>query len=195
MAKTLAEYATVLFDENFIKLIEPNTQFVIEERKAEGLGKCFFKGSGPVLLIRARDQAPVLWCLKNRKCAEAAFLISTADGLTHLHIVEIKSKLGLKEYKRVIEQWQGMYLSSLAVLTLANIDAPSSVTVYVAFTEEKLQTDPSQLILSKPLVGGQPILPKSSWNDGIIDLCNGVKANICKGLRTPDYDFGSVGAP
>lgn len=75
--------------------------------------------------MRASNDAPLLWSFKNRSCAEAAFVVAADEtSMASLYIVEMKSKLNLSRFCKVIAQWRGMYLSSLAVLGAMRTSEP-----------------------------------------------------------------------
>lgn len=183
-----------LLDKQYVYEINPNTQFSVVECKAGGEGKCFFISTNPVLFIKAKDQAPVVWSLKNKKCAEAAFLVKDERGNIHLHIVEMKSSLNLGEFNKVLEQLKGMFLSAIAVLGILKLPEPETVTTYLAFKKDKIsEIDSAQPILLKLQVGGARMPGMNEWITGRINLEHGVLAPLVKGKRNPhDFDFGTI---
>jgi hypothetical protein len=183
-----------LLNEDYVYQIPKGTIFSVKEVKSAGAGACNFTSESAVLFIKAKDSAPIVWALKNRKCAEAAFLTIDDEGKCHLHIVEMKSSLSSGDFRKVIEQWRGMYLSALAVLGVIKMDHPVQVRAYIAFRNDRVaQIDPTQLVLTKTLVGGERMPALQEWATGKVDLYHGVSASIIKGLRLPDdVDFGMV---
>lgn len=183
-----------LLNNSYVYVVPAGERFAVVETKEAGKGSCYFVSDHQVLFIKAKDQAPIVWSLRNQKCAEAAFLVVRPDGDTELHIIEMKSKLSLSDFVKVIEQWRGMYLSALAVVGVTNGRPPTKVTVYVAYKADKvIDVNTSQPIMLKTRVGGQPQKGVSEWANGRVSLHHGVIANIVKGERSPDdYDFGRV---
>lgn len=183
-----------LLDNSFVYEIPAGKTFSVKETKEPGVGSCYFVSDCQTLFIKAKDQAPVVWSLKNKKCAEAAFLTISPEGEAELHIVEMKSKLSRSDFLKVIEQWRGMYLSALAVLGVLKAPYPSKITVYVAYKSDKVvDVNASQPIMLKPRVGGALPAGVSEWRNNRVNLHHGVHANIVKGERSPDdYDFGRI---
>jgi len=181
-----------IFDANFIYIVPSNSEIIIEEKKEAGKGVCVFKSNSDALVLKAKDKAPLLWALKNKKCAEGAFLTSSSDGLT-LHIVEMKSRLDIKEFTKVVEQFKGMYYSSLSVVSLCEFDKIVSIKLYLAFKRD-LMNNSQQPILNKVQVGGAEILPiKKIWNSNLIPLSNNTHGHLIKGQRDgDDINFGYV---
>lgn len=181
-----------IFDNNFIYVVPPNEEILIEEKKEAGKGFCKFKSINESLVLKAKDKAPLLWALRNKKCAEGAFLTRCEQGLT-LHIVEMKSRLDIKEFSKVLDQFKGMYYSSLSVLALCDFDEIKEIKLYIAFKRDLMGSSP-QPILNKVLVGGEDILPiKKIWGSSQIPLKNGVNGILVKGVRAgEDIDFGYV---
>lgn len=183
-----------LLNSDFAKVVPENEKFSIVENNEGGAGTCFFEAQAPVLLLRAKDKAPVVWSLKNRKCAEGAFVVRKSDHEFELHIVEMKSRLTHGEFLKVIEQWRGMYLSALAVLGVIQTAFPIRTFVYVAYKSETVRiTDPAQMVLAKVQVGGARLEGLREWDANEVSLHHGVMGKIVKGQRQPDdCDFGRV---
>lgn len=181
-----------IFDNNFIYVIPSEGDIIIEEKQEAGRGLCKFRSREEVLVIKAKNKAPLIWALKNKKCAEGAFLTKNDAGLT-LHIVEMKSRLDLKEFSKVVEQFKGMYYSSISVLALCDLNEITNVNLYVAFKRD-LMNQLEQPIFNKILVGGGDILPiKKIWNTNQVPLTQRVVGNLVKGQRVgDDVDFGYV---
>ncbi|MDO5356063.1 MAG: hypothetical protein Q4E77_01030 [Conchiformibius sp.] len=194
-----------------IKDGETKVQFYIEEKKPLGKGKSFFTSDTDVLIIRAKDQAPIVWALKNKKCSEAAFLIQR-DGKIELSLLEMKSNLRLQDWKSVLEQFKGMYLSSLAILSILKLTDPVNVKAYIAYKEDKvteLRDDQDPMIFNKLLIGENKELSKEEksrrylkqlWLDEVVDLPHDLQAKLIKGQRISNLssndeyncDFGSI---
>jgi hypothetical protein len=182
-----------LLNSHYVKIVDDGGVRIVEESK-DGAGTCYFQTNSPTLLIKAKDQSPVVWSLKNQKCAEGAFVVRRADQSLELHIVEMKSSLTHKEFLKVLEQWRGMYLSALATLGVIQTEAPTKVVAYVAYKKQSVEDpDPTQLIMMKTQVGGGLMPGKHEWAAEEVVLHHGVVASIVKKARVgTDCDFGNV---
>ncbi|WP_065326384.1 hypothetical protein [Tritonibacter mobilis] len=183
-----------LVNSDYVFKVSSGAPIIVEEKAKGGAGKCHFNSPQEALFIKAKDQAPVVWSLKNRKCAEAAFCLARADGSTTLHIVEMKSSLSLKTFLHVMEQIRGMYLSALATLSITKTAEPSEVTAYLAYNEDKISHGTGEsLILSKTLVGGEELPGKREWRKKEIPLPHSKQAKLIIGKRSKgDVTFGEV---
>lgn len=183
-----------LFHKEYVWEIAPDVQFAVVEKNKGGAGNCFFMSSSGALFIKSKDGKPTVWAVKNAKCAEASFLTTDASGTGHLHIVEMKSKLTKDEFQKVIDQWRGMLLASLAILGISDKPRPAKVTVYIAYNSEEITAkDPAQLVTYKVKVGGDPQAGIKEWKQEKVALFSDVTATIVKGQRTAgDVNFGTV---
>ena len=127
---------------------------VIAETNPSGKGEAVFESAAPCIMINPDPKVPTLWALARRSCADGAFL-SFLDGEVQLHIVELKSKITLGTWAKVIEQFEGMFLTALAVVRLMEIHELARVTCYLAGTVDAITDAPegASLILSKAPVG------------------------------------------
>lgn len=182
------------FHKEFVYEVEAGVPFEVVEKNHGGAGKCSFVSPTGVLFIKSKDGKPPIWAVKNAKCAEASFLNTDASGAGHLHIVEMKSKLTKSEFQKVIDQWRGMLLASLAILGIADKPRPEKVTVYIAYNSENVSVrDPAQPITLKVMVGGTLQPGVEEWKDEKVSLFSDVTASIVKGQRTGgDVDFGTI---
>lgn len=184
------------FVPQYVHFVENHASFNIEEKKAGGAGKAYFSSAVPCLMVKAKDQAPLVWAFKNRKCAEGAFLTFDNDGTCRLHILEMKSKLTQGEWAKVMLQLSGMYLSALATCRILGIFEFKSVTCYVAFKEDAMSADKSaDMIFMKTFVGAEnPIGGADEWQAEKMELPFAAIAEIRKGQRdaSHDIDFGAV---
>lgn len=184
------------FVPQYVHLVEGNLSFSIEEKKIGGAGKASFSSTAPCLMIKAKDQAPLVWAFKNRKCAEGAFLTLDDDGSCRLHILEMKSKLTQGKWAKAMLQLSGMYLSALAICRIIGISEFKSVTCYVAFKEDAMSAAKSaDMIFMKSFVGVEnPIGGADEWQKEEMELPFSATATIRKGQRDAfnDVDFGNV---
>ncbi len=180
---------------DYIWPVEEGSSFSIKEVKAGGEGEAKFKASKPTIVIKAKDQSPVVWALKNRKCAEAA-MISVEAEYCHLHLLEMKSKLTQSELAKAVLQLEGMYLSALAVSKIIGIDQIASVTCYIGYKENALSPKASaDMIMFKTFVGMEnPIGAVDEWEEKEIDLPFGMKSSVKAEKRdlNGDVDFGAI---
>lgn len=174
---------------------EATGEVEIVETAQGGEGRAIFQVQSPAIIMRTHRRPPLVWGLKNPKCADGAFITFSEHG-AHLHIVELKSRLTLGEWKNVILQLHGMYLAAVAAAHLCSISAFETVTCYVAFREDATAPMGSAtpillktaVGMSKPLGGGQ------EWSVGEMEMPFGAMASIAKAQRDADgdADFGAV---
>ncbi|MBB5577713.1 MULTISPECIES: hypothetical protein [Rhizobium] len=180
---------------SFVYYPDHHANFHFEEKNVAGAGKAYFSSNAPCVVMRATNQAPLLWALNNRKCAEGAFVTFDADGC-RLHIVEMKSKLTQGTWAKVLLQFNGMYLSALATARILGIESFTSVTCYIAYTEDAMNPDKSaDMILIKPFVGvPNPVGGATEWEKERCLLPLNQAATIRKTQRDANNDanFGLV---
>ncbi|MBV1837952.1 hypothetical protein [Acetobacter estunensis] len=183
-----------LFSNDFVYKVNPREPIRIEEKNTDGKGTCFFSSDHSAIFIKAKDHSPVIWSLENRKCAEAAFFTTENDNVLNLHIVEMKSSVGISCFIKVIDQWIGMYLSAMAVIGILLKNRPQNIFVYLAYNTSSINTPTtSSPIMLKPLVGGGFQKGLREWHSHRVSLPHGVTAQIIKKQRVlGDCDFGLV---
>ncbi|WP_039904755.1 hypothetical protein [Acetobacter tropicalis] len=180
-----------LFSNDFVYKVAPGKCIKIEEKKTDGKGTCFFSSYHSAIFIKAKDQAPVIWSLENRKCAEAAFFTTEEGEVLNLHIIEMKSSVNIGTFVKVIDQWTGMYLSAMAVIGILLRNRPKNIFVYLAYSTTSINT--SSPIMLKSLVGGTFQKGMQEWLSNSVSLPHGVTAKIIKKQRIAgDCDFGLV---
>jgi hypothetical protein len=166
----------------------------IVETSPSGAGSAVFVTEQSAVVIKTGKNGPHVWSLRQRKCADGAFLVFD-DEDTRLHLVELKSKLSLKDWAHALHQFEGMYLTALAVLRLLKIDHISAVTCYIAFTAENVSTPSASPVLLKTLVGSSRTLGgREEWEKELIHLPYATVANVVKGQRPVggSINFGPV---
>jgi hypothetical protein len=183
-----------LFNPDWVS--EVSGRIVIREPNPLGKGEAVFESDTPCIMIRAKEQAPLLWALAQRKCADGAFF-SFDNGEAHLHIVELKSKVTLGTWAIVVQQFEGMFLASLAAARLLEIHKPSYVTCYLAGTEDSITSESqsaSPALLKAPVGKSRTFGGWESWDKEVIALPLGFKAALVKGWKDAGgvADFGSV---
>jgi hypothetical protein len=175
------------FNADWVK--EVSGYFYIIEKKEAGKSKASFQSEKPCIMIKAQDNSPLLWSLKQRKCAEGAIVSFNDDG-AHLHLVELKGNVGLETWRHVLHQFEGMYLTSLAVLKLLEIDHVESVTCYIGAKADKISQSPlgsSSPALLKVIVGGDKTLGgREEWLKESIELPFRRTAKLIKGWKDND---------
>lgn len=169
---------------DFVWKVAPGSAIQISEKNAAGQGTAEFLPMGDAIVIKAKDQAPVVWALEIRRCAEAAIITLKEDG-AHLHVLEMKSKLTQGEWAKAMVQLQGMFLSALAVARLLEIITFQSTTCYIAYTQNAMGPAASaDLIMMKTFVGtSNPIGGMQEWTQESMSLPFGTAATIVKGQR------------
>lgn len=185
-----------LFNKDYVKEIIGD--FDIVEKAEGGAGGIAFSSASPCVVINTHPNAPLLWALNNRKCADGAF-ITFEGGLAHLHIVELKSKLATSEWSHATKQFEGMFLTALAACRLLEITTITSVTCYIAYTSDQMaarnSTSPA---LIKTMVGkANPLNAQSEWEKEEVKLPYSWVAPLKKIQRDPatkNGNFGAVGA-
>lgn len=184
------------FAREHVHIVEDHGSFYIEEKAAGGEGKTYFSTNAPCLLIKAKPPGPLLWSLKNRKISEGSIVTKDERGY-HLHILEMKSKLTQGEWAKVLLQFEGMLLTTLAVVRILGILEFSTVTCYIAYKEDAMGTRGSaDLILLKTFVGmPNPISGSEEWTKEQVELPMTGAAQIRKAVRdgANDADFGLIG--
>lgn len=180
-----------LLNASYVSFVEG--KFFLEETVDLGKGRSFFNSTVPVLLMKSNHQGPLIWALGNKKCAEGGFIVFNDNGLT-LHLLEMKSQLRRRDWSRVKEQLMGMYLASIAVMHILQLDRPISVIVYVAYTEDKIQQRDERSYINNKMINPEQDIELQEWSQGKLHLPHGVIAEIRKGVRdsTGDIDFGWV---
>ncbi len=187
-----------IFDDNFISFHQggnPNS-IEFEEKDAKGKAKCKFKFKKDVIRVTAKkDTKPTISVLRNKKCADGAFIILHNDKIS-LHILEMKSQLTDEVFEKLLKQVEGMYFYLKAIIGLLDLPKPQDVKIYVSYTEDAVpeipQPDSRTLIKNKVCVGEAPI--EFQWRKGKVTLYGGETAHIIKGQRNAkgDCDFGTI---
>lgn len=125
----------------------------VREREEKGRGTVVFAVSSPCLCVQP-PKDPVKW-LHIQKCADGAIIEFAEDGV-HLHLVEMKSKVGAKEWNDIKKQFHGAYLNLLAIGAVLELPAFASVTLHLAYTRDRVspQNSTAPSMLKLPL--GEP---------------------------------------
>lgn len=172
-----------------------NGPIVFEEKSDGGEGMATFHSNSPCIMIKASNQAPLLWAFSNKKCAEGA-LLTINNGEFHLHIIELKSKLSRAEWSKAMSQLSGMYLAALATCRVLGINNLNSVVCYIGYKKNAMTVDRSaDPVLLKTFVGkSNPVGRNDEWENEKMLLPFNVEAIIRKGQRdsNQNVDFGSV---
>ena len=182
-----------LADENFVKIIPAGGDMHFEETKEGGEGVSVFKAVGQALQLRVHDRPPLVWALKNKKCADGAFLtFSEKTGGYTLHILEMKSKITVDEFCKVLEQFKGMYFSAISMMSVLRMPAPSDVRFYISY--KRCAIEESSPVLLKQLTGVKSSLGLSSWVSETVHLPFEIQGKLIKGVRVDgkNCDFGTI---
>lgn len=172
-----------------------SSRFYLEEKSPLGSGKAYFQSNSACIVLKAGTSGPLLWSLKNKKIAEGAILTSDDEGY-HLHLVEMKSKLTQGEWAKVISQFEGMYLTSLATVRILDVLILASVTCYIAYKQDAMAANQSaDMIFMKTFVGQpNPVGGVDSWTTNTVALPFREHARLVKAARdiNNDADFGII---
>lgn len=131
----------------------------IEELAEEGAGKVtFLTDATSIRILHDNNNHPISWYFEN-KCADGAILLSVG-GASHLHVIELKSKLTPDKWNSARRQIQGMLFNSLAVAGALSLSEPQLIKCYIAYNTETvsrfIRTNPA---VQKQMVGtGAPAL-------------------------------------
>lgn len=182
-----------LFNANWIS--EKQGALKISEDNPTGKGEARFESAKPCILVKADKQAPLLWALSQRKCADGAIISFDEDG-AHFHLIELKGKIKLSTWAYMLEQFEGMFLTSIAVARLLEIQRPIKVTCYTAGTEDRVSQSQSAspTLLKAPVGKARTFGDWEAWNSALINLPYSIEAKLVKGWKDPNgiADFGVI---
>lgn len=183
-----------LFNKAYV--YESKSTFEVREVDPLGAGVARFSVAGFAVGITAHHQAPLIWSLDERKCADAAFLTFNDEDQATLHIVELKGHVRPANWPHVISQITGMFLTATAVAALLGVRQFSNVLCYVAGTKDGMSAlSSSAPVLLKTAVGGRSTYGGyETWTTGRIPLPLGATGKLRKEWRdaSGNVDFGSV---
>lgn len=145
-----------LLNKDYVYKIPANQKISVEEKSNTGKGKCHFISKDDVLFIKPRDNRSFIWLLQNQKCADAAFISFSSNGQKILHIIEMKSNVTRKEFKKVIDQCKGMYLSSLSIMSILKLSEPDEIKIYIAYKEDNVIQNKHQMLIKNKVLVGKP---------------------------------------
>lgn len=159
----------------------------ISEKATGGAGTITFNVSLPYLAFRATDNNPPMHWLAASKCADGAFVLFD-DEQAHLHIVELKSKLTAKEWKKVKLQFEGMLLNAMAVAGVIELSHFSSVTCYIAYAEDAISVEKNASpVFYKNLPGTSAAAPEiAEWLAEQLTALDKFKMTLIKLKRNSD---------
>ena len=171
-----------LFNSDYVN--ETSGIFSVIERDPKGKGAAKFNSGNPCILIRSQKQSPQIWALKQRKCADGAFLTFDDQG-SHLHLVELKSKLSLGDWAHALHQFEGMYLTAIAIMRLLEIQAAATVTCYLAAKEDAVTeaeaVTASPTLMKAPVGAVRTFGGLKVWLKDTVSLPFSTSANLVKG--------------
>ncbi|MDM7850172.1 hypothetical protein [Pseudochrobactrum kiredjianiae] len=181
-----------IFSKQYVYQVQDSLEII--EKEEAGASTAKFSVTGKAVQICSKAGAALIVSLSEQKCADGAFLTFDESG-AHLHIVELKGRVNQGTWLHILKQYEGMFLSALALSRLMNIFDIQKVTCYLAHKKLDVNFNGGQAILNKTLVGGKKTLDgKTEWNSKSIDLPHNKKANII--LQQKDAqnntDFGHV---
>jgi len=175
---------------------EAQNEIVIKETAEGGEGTAKFLTNSPSIVIKADDHAPLIWSLKQAKCADGAIVTFGNEGGPKYHLVELKSKLTVKAWVKALSQFEGMFLTTIATCSLLMKEAAVEVVCYIVFSEDALSNVQSTApILAKTLVGSTSSIGHlEAWAKEVVDLPYAMQAKLMKSAKNADgvADFGTI---
>lgn len=179
-----------LVDGNFV-LLCTDAVLRVEETSPGGEAVVKFDNPGAVILIKNfKERAPIEW-LKNKSCADGVLITATNDEVI-AHIVELKSKLTFKNWRKAKEQFEGAALNARAVLKILNIAQFDQVVCYISFlTEEISAKNAVNLVHLKTLVGQHaPLGDGGAWMEEKLGFCEIANIPVKKIPRDENTGIG-----
>lgn len=178
-------------DPNWVEKF-PKGTVRIEENFGQRSAGISFDIDVDALVLRHRDnQPPLKWCLK-KKCADAAIILQKDDVL-ELHIIELKSKLTLAEWKRAREQFEGMALNAFAMIGALEGRSPDRLICHISFSVDAITrstiTDP--VLLKFPVGSLKGLGGLEDWEDQLLDILGRKGVELRKWLRDPHTNEGA----
>jgi hypothetical protein len=166
----------------FLKRLKPgihcysSTSISVVETAKGGEGEVTFRVCTPCLHVRIPEE-PVKW-LGTKSCGDSVIFEFINDEV-HLHLVELKSKIGAKVLEKIKYQIHGAYLNALAISGVLEFSDFSSVTVHIAYNEDSFSViNNASPILLKMGLGEHRNSDVSDWIERRIriqdlpDACN-----------------------
>lgn len=161
----------------------------VREATPGGEGEVTLTFAGKAACFSGDAQPPIKWS-SQLKCADGAVL-RTNGPKTHLHLVELKSKLTVKELLKCSEQFHGGYINGLALCGVLELEKPDATVCLIGFKTEtvtpSIAANPS---LAKIIPGNPASIVLGNWALGRIDIPG---AGTCN-LTTVQLDAASNAA-
>lgn len=169
----------------FLKLVDRNkckgheAEVEIVEKTASGAGTITITVGQPCLVFQP-GREPTKW-LAHTQCADGAFIVFEEDG-SHLHIVELKSRLTAAEWDHARKQMEGMLVNAMALKGVINIPDYTKVICYVAFKKDDILPSKTASPITLKVGVGLPfaVAGTEGWLKGSITLLNKFVATVVK---------------
>lgn len=166
-------------DPNYIAFGSASDVEIVETAK-EGAGTVTLQVAGEFLHIKARaGQHQIIW-LENTSCADGSVIVVHGDKVC-IHLIELKSNIGGKAWKKARLQFEGMLLNSLALLGCAGVVQAFEVKCHLAYKSQGQDASP---IFEKIMPELQmPTTGFEGWKNRSINLPFGIAAEFVKHER------------
>ncbi|MCA0977301.1 hypothetical protein LCM19_02880 [Qipengyuania flava] len=171
----------------------PDEPFDIVEQFADGQAVLTFAVDADALVLRHLDNKPQLKWAIEKKCADAAIIVQREDGI-ELHVVELKSKLTFREWRKARQQFEGMASNAFAVLGVIEASLPTRLICHLSYAEDALgPTKTGSTVLLKFPVGSSTNMGGlDDWKEGELSVFGRDKVPLRKWPRDPSTNSASA---
>lgn len=108
-------------------------------------------------------------CIAQRKTADGVVLqFSAGKILIAIHLVELKSKLSISEWKKVKLQLQGALHNAHALLGVLGLNWPDKVICHTAYKDDAVSTNPA--LMKQPMGQRLAQIDGADWVQGQIEI-------------------------
>lgn len=108
-------------------------------------------------------------CIAQRKVADGVILhFGRESTLRALHLVELKSKLGLSQWRDAKVQLQGALHNAHALLGLLGLQCPQKIVCHTAYKQDALSTNPA--LLKAPIGARIETVDGADWVQGVVEI-------------------------
>ncbi|MFM7853374.1 MAG: hypothetical protein ACKO96_16000, partial [Flammeovirgaceae bacterium] len=108
----------------------------------------------PFVVLRHLDDQPPLKWVKNKECADAALFVRRG-GSNCLHVIELKSKITLAEWKKAKLQFEGMIFNAKSLLSVVDGESIDEFFCHISFSKDAINiSETDDPVLLKTALGG-----------------------------------------
>lgn len=159
----------------------------ITETEESGSGTATLSVEGDYVFLKGcAGRHQIIW-LNHHKCADGGVITFSQQDVV-IHVVELKSTVRIKEWKKARQQFSGMLLNSLALLGCAGLPDNIKVKCYLAYRADAMTPARS----ASPIFGKKlpdlkmPETGYEGWDSSFIELPFGIVAEFSKHKRDED---------